>query len=224
MALWASKDAIESVIHFIERAFISGIIAPDISIINLNTIIVLEALKDSFILSFKAEIYNFIEILSKKAGINDYSFDFFRIYFSQTHIHLVQYYRYFNYISFGGYIIIIAWNISKIKQLCSYHVEPHAIVISKPSGMWRCVSSDGSARAIKVLLSSNHPTLPFSFRGCSLSRPRRPSRQKRNDFRSKSEWKDDNTEAGRQGKHGSIADGCNGGTGALSALPFPTRF
>lgn len=40
----------------------------------------------------------------------------------------------------------------------------------------------------------------------------------------KREWKDDNTEAGRQGKHGSIADGCNGGTGALSALPFPTRF
>lgn len=55
--------------------------------------------------------------------------------------------------------------------------------------MWCCVSSDGSARAIKVLLSSNHPTLPFSFRGCSLSRPRRLSRQKRNDFCSSNEWK-----------------------------------
>ena len=32
------------------------------------------------------------------------------------------------------------------------------------------------------------------------------------------------TEAGRQGKHGSIADGCNGGTGALSTCPFRPVF
>lgn len=36
----------------------------------------------------------------------------------------------------------------------------------------------------------------------------------------KREWKDYHTEAGRQGKHGRIADGSDGGTGALSACPF----